>query len=136
MTYLKSKSEFNLAAAKLLIEDYDNYAPSVHCSYYGCFQFIKSKLNSLGYTYTKVNEEIAASETLHSHKYPISLIVKELKTKVTDDTYYSRKVNDKIKLLKTFREESDYHNKVVTYPQSKAALELSNEIIQLINKKL
>ena len=136
MTYIKSKSEFNLAAAKVLIEEHEYYAPSVHCSYYGCFQFIRYKLNSLGYTYDIIDKEIASNERLHSHKYPIKLIVDKLREKTTSDIYYSRTVNDKIKLLKTFREESDYHNKNITCPQSKDALSLSNEIIQLINKKL
>ena len=136
MSYLRNKSEANLAAAKLLIDDYEYYAPSVHCSYYGCFQFIKYKLNTLGYTYKIIDESIAANPTYHSHKYPVSLIVKLLKDKVPNDIYYSRTVNDKFKLLKAFREESDYHNKDIFPEQGKDALDLSIEIINLIKGKL
>ncbi|WP_161971737.1 HEPN domain-containing protein [Flavobacterium silvisoli] len=137
MSFLKEKSTFNLEAAKVLIDDYDNYAPSVHCSYYGAFQFISSTLNKLGETYEKVSNDIAASkgtsQPLASHEYPIKLISDKLSQKA--DVFYANTVKNKIKELKTFRRISDYDNVQITYEEGKKALALSNEIISLIKIK-
>jgi len=139
LSHLKSKSEFNLEAAKVLIDEHDNYAPSVHCSYYGCFQFIKSKLNQIGITYDKVSADIVNSRqegvtTLNSHNYYIKLVAEQVGLK--SDVFLKKSIRDKIKRLKTFREISDYQNTYVDFAQSKEALNLSNEIIGLINQKL
>lgn len=134
MSHLKSKSEFNLEAAKILIDDHSYYAPSVHCSYYGCFQFIKSKLNGIGITYAKMNSDIASNPKLSSNKYPLDLIVAEIGKKT--DVYYQREIKTKIKTLKAYRVISDYHNEIVDHSKSNAALKLSIEIISLIDKKL
>lgn len=129
-------------AAKVLIDDYDNYAPSVHCSYYGCFQFIKHKLNVLGHTYEKIDLAIQQSKTdggrnvLHTHTYPLTLIQYELNAKHNDGGFLAREVKDKVKLLKTFRTLSDYHNEVVDYTKSKKALEISTEVLNIIKTKL
>lgn len=134
MSYLKAKSDFNLDAAKVLIDEHSYFAPSVHCSYYGCFQFIKSKLNKIGITYDKMNQDIAGNPSLTSNKYPLELIVKEVEKK--SDRYYSRDLKTKIKSLKTYRVISDYHNEGVDYDRGNAALKLSKEIIALIEQKL
>jgi len=138
LSFLKEKSKFNLEAAKVLIDDYDNYAPSVHCSYYGTFQFISSTLNRLGETYEKISNDIAASkgtsQPLASHEYPIRLISIKLAAKV--DKFYANNVKNKIKDLKTFIRISDYDNVQITYDEGKKALALSNEIISLIKTKL
>ncbi|TYQ00422.1 hypothetical protein C7447_1011036 [Tenacibaculum adriaticum] len=139
MSHLKNKSEFNLEAARVLIDEYDNFAPSVHCSYFGCFQFIKSKLNKIGFSYEKIDSDISisrqsAARTLNSHDYPIKLILTEVEKK--SDIIFRKGVKDKINLLKTYRVLSDYRNESVTMKKSKEALRLSKEIIKLINTKL
>lgn len=139
MSHLKSKSVFNLEAAKVLIDDHDNFAPSVHCSYYGCFQFIRSKLNQIGITYEKIDQEIASSrqngfQTLNSHTYPIRLILKEVEKK--SDVFYKTNLKNKIYDLKEYREISDYRNVSIGYDDSKKALSLSTEIIKLISSKI
>ncbi|PLB20010.1 MAG: hypothetical protein TRG1_1274 [Flavobacteriaceae bacterium FS1-H7996/R] len=139
LDYIKSKSVFNLEAAKELINEHQYYAPSVHCSYYGCFQHIMSKLNSIGITYEIMDNDIANSKqdgvpTLYSNKYPIDLIIKEISKK--SDLIYTKNVRDKIKKLKLFRVMSDYHNDQINEPKSTEALRLSHEIINLINKKI
>jgi hypothetical protein len=137
--HLKSKSEFNISAAELLIDN-DNYAPSVHCSYYGSFQYIKSKLNDIGYTYEEMDKTIGASKIspvkLSTHGYPLSLIYNELKTKVSDNGILAHKVKSNMSLLKTYRTVSDYHNEIVDYTKSKEALSLSVEIIKIVKEKL
>lgn len=140
MSHLKNKSDFNLQAADYLINVEDCYAPSVHCSYYGCFQYIKFKLNKIGHTYAQIDSDIQKSKqvpggtVLSSNKYPLDLIVKKLRTQT--DIIYSKKVNDKIKKLKTFRVLSDYEDVPVDYQKSTEALRLSKEIIKLIENKL
>ncbi|MFC4723032.1 hypothetical protein ACFO5O_11920 [Geojedonia litorea] len=139
MSYLKAKSVFNLDAAEVLIEKHQCYAPSVHCSYFGCFQFIKSKLNEIGITYAKMEQDINLSKQnggtpLTSHKYPISLMLKRIEEKT--DVYYKRELQNKIKTLKVYREESDYFNEEVDYNKSNTALKLSREIIKSIKIKL
>ncbi len=134
MGQLRAKSEFNLEAAKVLIDVHNYYAPSVHCSYYACFQFIKSKLNRIGITYLKMDADIASQEKLSSNQYPIDLIIDELGKKT--DRYYQRDVKTKIKILKAYRVMSDYHNEEVDFSKGNAALMLSKDIISLIDKKL
>lgn len=135
MSYLKSKSEFNLDAAKVLIDDYDNYAPSVHCSYYGCFQFIKYKLNKIGISNEQMDIDIQLSKQgsggrKSSNKYPIELIIDKIRSKT--DIVKAKEVKDKIGLLYTYRVDSDYHDVQVFITESNAALNLSKEIIKLI----
>ena len=138
MGYLKSKSQFNLEAARVLIDEHQYFAPSVHCSYYGCFQYIKYKLNTIGISYQKMDDDVANSrqdnvKTLNSNTYPIDLIFQEIKK---SDILIAKDIRDKIKTLKAFRVKSDYHNEEIDYPKSNTALKLSEEIISLINKKI
>jgi hypothetical protein len=122
----------------VLIDD-DTYAPSVHCAYYGLFQFISTKLNTLGITYAQVSADIRASRRngnvpLQSHEYPISLIVKEVEKK--SSVLFAADVNDKITRLKLYRKESDYLNVFVGDAESRAALALSDEIKRLIKSTI
>lgn len=134
MSFLKSKSEFNLDAAKVLIDDYNYYAPSVHCSYYGCFQFIKYKLNKIGVSNEQMEIDIQLSKQgggrKHSNQYPIKLMIDKIRGK--SDVVKAKQVSDKIKLLYTYRVSSDYHDVEVFSKQSNAALDLSKEVIKLI----
>lgn len=130
-----------MSAAKILIDDYDNYASSVHCSYYGCFQYIKHKLNQLGHTYEQIDLAIQQSKdnkgvVLSTHGYPLQLIQKELTAKYKDSGFLAREIKDKVKLLKAFRTLSDYHNEIVDYDKGKKALTLSNEVLNIIKTKL
>nr|MDA3854277.1 hypothetical protein [Bacteroidales bacterium] len=71
MSKLKEKSNFNLDAAELLIVR-NLYAPSVHCSYYSCFQQLKYIVKDFcGKDYETQNVEIAQSPQ-GSHDYVIS----------------------------------------------------------------
>jgi len=136
--YLKQKSIFNLEAAKKLIDD-DNFAPSVHCSYYGMFQFISSKLNQIGITYEKVSEDLNSfkrqGKSYGSHEYNIKLILDQVESK-TGDLVYTKNLRDKIGLLKGFRKMSDYLNLEINHEKSTESLRLSNEIIILISNKI
>ncbi|WP_161595791.1 HEPN domain-containing protein [Flavobacterium pectinovorum] len=138
MSFLKEKSNFNLDAAKILIDEHSCYAPSVHCSYYAVFQYISTTLNRLGETYEEISSTINNSRgqrnQLNSHDYPIKLMVNKVTEK--SDTYYGNTVKNKIKELKTFRKIADYDNVQVTIDDSNKALSLGIEIVSLIKKKL
>ncbi len=138
--HLKSKSEFNISAAEELIDRHSYYASSVHCSYYGCFQYIKHKLNNLGHSYADVDKAIQESKNkpikLNTHVYPVKLILTELTKKLNDKGVLARDVNDKIKLLKAFRTLSDYHNVSVDIDKGRKALSISKEILNIIKTKL
>ncbi|WP_136152164.1 HEPN domain-containing protein [Flavobacterium sangjuense] len=138
MSFLKEKSGFNLDAAKVLIEEQYNYAPSVHCSYYGVFQMISHTLNRIGITFDKVAEDIAKSKgrpmSKDSHTYPIDLIHNALSVKY--DKYYAKTVRDQIVLLRKFRTISDYKNVKVEKDQSVEAYKISKEVINILNTKL
>ena len=69
MSKLKEKSEFNFDAAQLLIDNY-LYAPSVHCSYYSCFQLMKFTMNNFfGIGYDELNTRISVSTSGGTHSY-------------------------------------------------------------------
>ncbi len=134
-----------MSAAQSLIDD-NNYASSVHCSYYGCFQFLKHKLNILGHSYEAIDLAIRESTSpesikngvkrLATHTYPVKLIQHELNVKHNDGGFLGRKVTDKIKLLKAFRTLSDYHNVSVDYTKGVEALQISKEVLNIIKTQV
>jgi len=131
MSKIKQKSEFNLAAAKLLIEN-NYYAPSVHCSYYSCFQLLKYTIkNFCGLDYDMQSKNISSSK-LHTHQYIINYITGKLKEKVNFQE--SRNFKLKIKDLKQFRLESDYENIEIGFEKSNKAYRIANEIRDEINR--
>jgi len=130
---LRQKSDFNIDAADILITK-DLYAPSVHCSYYSCFQLLKYTINVFfGIDYKKLKEDIACSNPHKgTHQYVINFIYKELSslTNIKESQNFRRKIND----LKQFRIESDYEEIEVLSDQGKKAYELAKMIRTYIIK--
>jgi uncharacterized protein (UPF0332 family) len=125
MSYLRQKSDFNIDAAKELIS-IKIYAPSVHCSYYSCFQLMKFAINDFfGTTYVE-QSSIIASTKQSSHQYVISYILKELKEFDTRDEI--QKLRRKIKDLKQYRVDSDYEDIEVNIEKGELALSVAEEI--------
>jgi hypothetical protein len=63
MSKLKEKSEFNFDAARLLIDKY-LFAPSIHCSYYSCFQLMKFTMkNYFNISYDELNRNISVDKS-------------------------------------------------------------------------
>lgn len=125
MTKLREKSEFNIHAAELLIEK-TFYAPSIHCSYYSCFQLLKYTINTFfGIDYVTLSYDISQSEK-STHHYVIDFIANQLIALAgrTD----SRNFKAQIKDLKHYREESDYDNVEVNVDKGKTALTLAHDI--------
>ena len=129
MSKLKQKSEFNIDAAKLLIKE-AYYAPSVHCSYYSCFQLMKFTIKDFsGIDYETQSVNISTTGQ-HTHQYVINFISDELKKFVGIEE--SRTFKRTIKDLKQFREESDYENIEVSHDKGQNALDKANGIRQYL----
>lgn len=134
MSYLKTKSEYNLLAAEILIEK-GLHAPSVHCSYYSCFQLSKYALKQFsGIDYKRQEEELAQlkqtrSGKIGTHEYVINKLGNEIRN-CSKEAYLT--FTNHIKELKKFRIESDYDNIAVTDEQSVKSLRLSTELFQLL----
>lgn len=131
MSKLKEKSEFNFQAAQLLI-DKNLYAPSVHCSYYGCFQLMKFTINNFfGIDYEELSQMIAVDKS-NTHAYIIRFVSNEIRTNLGKDAY--REFNNTIKDLKNFREESDYDNVEISLDKGEKAFSFANEIRLFLSK--
>lgn len=132
---LKLKSILNKESAELLLKD-NKYAPSVHCSYYSCIQFmlflIYGKLKV-----TNTDFEIRRKEVQKgTHQYAISLILDHLNTlKYEKDGKDNLKFfKTKISELKLLRELSDYKDVMIDNVQGDEAYDLSNGINGILNR--
>jgi uncharacterized protein (UPF0332 family) len=134
VSHLKIKSEHNLLAAEILIKN-GLHAPSVHCSYYSCFQLSKFALKEFcGIDYQKQDEELnllkqTSSLKIGTHEYVINKLGTEIRN-CSKEAYLT--FTNNIKELKRFRVESDYNNIIVTDEQSIKSLRLSTELVQLL----
>ena len=133
MSHLKEKSKFNLDAAEELITK-SLHAPSVHCSYYGCFQFLKYTLkNYRNLTYEDIEQQCKTYPG-GTHGYIIDTCLTDVRKKESSDTHKELKRN--IKDLKEFRVSSDYYNVEIIIDDSEKCLDLSKKIIVQIKKIL
>lgn len=131
MSKLKQKSNFNIDAATALLEQH-LFAPSVHCSYYSCFQLLKYTIKvffSIDYEKQAINAIASKQKT---HQYVVNYISNELKSLagIVESRNFKRKVND----LKQFRVESDYENIEVSYDKGNDAFNRAKEIRNYIIK--
>ncbi|MCH8533977.1 MAG: HEPN domain-containing protein [Flavobacteriaceae bacterium] len=135
LSFLKNKSEFNLDASSLLIEN-NYYAPSVHCSYYSVFQMLKYRFVLFKEISYKTFTQNSVSDRRTSHKYLIDEFCLHLqnnsKFKLSD--FEIRNLKRDIEDLKQFRIESDYENLQISAEASNQALSLSESILKRIKK--
>ncbi|GHT88368.1 hypothetical protein FACS189474_3500 [Bacteroidia bacterium] len=114
MSKLKLKSDENLNAAQLLINN-QKYNSSVHCSYYGCFQFMKSILcNNLKIGYN-LQDAKKGSDT---HDYIFGLLLHTM-----DNFSMQRKFRSNFSGLKEKRKRADYENALIDITDSLNAIE-------------
>jgi hypothetical protein len=107
MSKIRQKSDFNLDAAERLLK-VSLYAPSVHCSYYSCFQLLKFTIKNffnVDYETQAVNISATGQKT---HQYVVNYVAGELKKLAGFEE--SRNFKRTIMDLKQFRFESDYEN--------------------------
>lgn len=110
------------------------FAPSVHCSYYAMLQHMTCKLkDAWGITFKDLSNKSKADKK-KSHEFLIkgSLDIIELNR----NSFVKREVHNWIKDLKTYREESDYHEIEIDRKKSELALDLSKKIIKKLNEIL
>src|ERR1700742_111285 len=106
MNVFKDKAHFNREAAELCLKN-TLYAPSVHCSYYSCIQYILYILfDKLKMTEQKFNEKKHYYKT-GTHACAIKLIGNDLFDKEQSAYKDFQKL---IPELKDLREKSDYTN--------------------------
>lgn len=125
MSKLREKSKFNLDAAEVLITK-NLYAPSVHCSYYSCFQRIKSIFPEyFGLTYNQIDINVRIGKA-NEHAYLIRYISEQIHENIGLKEYaeFKRKIGD----LKEFRVSSDYKEIEITPDHSSKALNIAKEI--------
>lgn len=131
MELLKNKSDFNLEAADLLIKS-GLYAPSVHCSYFSCFQL--AKVIACTVVFKKETDHGSQMSQMggRSHQYFWDAIKKSIYSKAgpVEERYISRKY----KALKAFREESDYGNIQIDSAKGTQALDVAREIHTMLQK--
>lgn len=127
---LKQKSEFNAEAAELLIRN-NNYAPSVHCSYYSVFQLMKVTMKEfIGVDYDTIDMNVASIKS-GEHQYIRNEILNVIRK--SDYSEYSR-MSRNLKDLYQFRVDSDYKNIEVNSEKATKAKSLSRDIISYIKK--
>lgn len=127
---LKQKSEFNADAAELLIRN-NNYAPSVHCSYYSVFQLMKVTMKEfIGVDYDTIDMNVASIKS-GEHQYIRNGILNVIRK--SDYSEYSR-MSRNLKDLYQFRVDSDYKNIEVNSEKATKAKSLSRDIISYIKK--
>lgn len=130
-SHLSNKSIDNLNASNLLISN-KLYASSVHCSYYAMLQHMTCKLKDCwNITFTELSNKSKADKK-NSHEFLIksSLDIVEM----NKNSFTKRAIKKQIYDLKTFREESDYHEIEILEVKSIQALDLSKIIIQKLNE--
>lgn len=131
MSKLREKSKFNLDAAEILIKE-NLHAPSVHCSYYSCFQRIKCIFPEyFNITYSQIDTNVANQQT-SEHSYLIRHLSGEIKRNLGDKEY--RDFSNDIKDLKQFRTNSDYKEIEVTSTLSCRALNIAKRINTFLDK--
>jgi hypothetical protein len=136
MDFIKDKSEFNIEAARELIK-LSIYAPSVHCAYYGCFQYMKFMIKERkNITYEKIESDCNIyNGGGGTHGYIIDNILIELRIKIKNTEEYIN-IKRKIKDLKAFRIKSDYFNSQILYDDADKCIKFSEEIIKTLKKNL
>ena len=134
MSYLKEKSGFNIDSAKELIA-LSYYAPSVHCAYYGSFQFMKFTLKKCkNTTYEQIEIDCQAYPG-GTHGYIIDNILSELRSKIRNTTDFTN-IKRTIKDLKAFRIKSDYLNNQILFEDANKSIKFSEEIINTIKTNI
>lgn len=132
MSKLRQKSDFNIDAAEALLKQ-SFFAPSVHCSYYSCFQLLKFTIKDFfGVDYKTQANNVTMSKQ-KTHQYVINFVTDELikLANILEGQDFKRKIKD----LKHFREESDYEDIEVNYDKGDKAYRKAKEIRLYIKKK-
>jgi len=129
MSELSDKSKYNFDAAELLMRNHSLYAPSVHCAYYSCIQYMLHIIfNKLPLPYQeKYNQGLQKGS---SHKVAIQIIKLALGAKPDKEDYttFQKKVGE----LKQHREDSDYSQKQITQDISVTSIAAARSVNSIL----
>lgn len=138
MPELLIKSEQNLKAATLLINN-GLYAPSVHSSYYSCFQKLKHVIASAyNCDYDDIDKELREFNRnrnkghVASHEFLIDFKLSKFIQRENLDHRLINNLNE----LKRYRKQSDYENVSIREKESRSVLLLTNEVLNKLNNLL
>lgn len=130
MSFYREKSRYNSEAANLCLKN-NLYAPSVHCSYYSCVQYMFHVLfEKLKMTRKEFNKK-RSSYKGRSHMMAIDLVETDLRFKKKND---ADEFQDMMRQLKKLREKSDYGNCIINQKEGWKALHFSKGIKNILNK--
>ncbi|MFV0331694.1 MAG: HEPN domain-containing protein [Dysgonomonas sp.] len=123
---MKKKSDTNLKLAQDLI-NLGEYNASVHCSYYGCFQYLKCILkNNLNLSYSTQNEDRP-----ESHNFLLENLFKKINNPKT-----IKNIREDFIFLKEKRKIADYCEEEVGPDGSLDALEEAKAVIYKVKNAL
>ena len=130
MSELKNKSDFNNIASELLLKN-RLYAPSVHCSYYRCIQYmLHIVFNKLKVDKAEFDAQMKQRKD-GTHGHAIFTIGCELIKKNTDGYKDFQRLVPK---LKEYRELSDYKDEVIGQTIGQDAKGKSDSIMNILVK--
>lgn len=136
MPELLKKSDENFLAANLLIQN-KFFAPSVHCSYYSCFQKLKNVISQaynsdyfeLDTELKNINRNVSQGSRMGSHEFLIDRKLFDLVKREKRDHRLINSMND----IKVYRKKSDYLNEPITEDVAVKAHNISQKVIKELN---
>lgn len=135
--FLQVKSNNNFTASETLLKQELN-APSVHCAYYACVQYMLHILyTKQGMTEESINEEQREVSNELEGGFHAWLINKFFRLLLRfEHGEVSRTFYEYTGQLKGLRIKADYKNKDITAQKAKDAYETSEKIIKILKEKL
>ncbi|TLV02526.1 hypothetical protein [Dyadobacter luticola] len=129
-TTLLVKYKENFESAQILI-DHAKWNSSVHCSYYGCLQYIKELLYKL--KSKRVIDQSLKNNSASTHLLLINSLMSELVGKLyRDNIALSVDINTALSDLKQIREVADYTPDLIDEVTSRRAQESAFEIVNCL----
>lgn len=126
MSGMRQKCDTNIELAQELINK-KYYTNSVHCSYYGCLQYIKYILDDKNVCPYRIQNE----NRKDSHEFILSKLINAIKNHKT-----LRNVRTNFESLKDKRKRADYYEDIFEVDESLQAIEEARSIIYQVKNAL
>lgn len=128
MPIMKQKSDENLNAARLLVEN-NMYASSIHCFYYSILQLSKYILDKYcGISYEQQDENFQGKD---SHNAIIKILGQKLGAK---NRFYKLDYMSNLNNLKKLRKTADYSNNQILSNDIGCATNDVKELLNILHK--
>jgi len=125
---LKTKSECNILAAKLLVQN-TYYTSSVHCYYYAILQLMK---HIILHCFTQIEIENFKQANNNRNSSSHRLIFEQIVPKMSNIDKF--RFTNKFEKLKKMRKESDYEEIEINSDKTTDADMYANELVILLKK--